>query len=75
MDELDIMKPEAWIEHYNLDDVDAEGLIKKAEVKSKETAKEEEKEGKSSFEFNKEARINSEYVFDNLLPPLMISLM
>lgn len=40
-----------------------------------EKEEEKKKEDNEEFEFNKDARVNSEFVFDNLLPPLLISWM
>jgi len=46
----------------------------KIAAKKTEQPKEIDKE-ESGFEFNKHAHVNSEFVFDNILPPLLIAFM
>ena len=73
LDEIDIKKPDVVINQYTIFDVDATGKVKniiQQAAKPKEVEKAEE-----GFEINRDARINSEFVFDNILPPLLIALM
>ena len=74
MNDVDVKQPDAQVTQYTIYDVTESGQVisnKRQEVKKIEEPKEEKEE----FEFNKDARVNSEFVFDNVLPPLLIAWM
>ena len=73
LDEIDIKKPDVVINQYTIFDVDATGKVKNI-IQQAQKPKEVEK-AEEGFEVNRDARINSEFVFDNILPPLLIAFM
>lgn len=73
LDEVDIRKPDVQINKYTIYDVDQSGKVVGATQKP--IVKEVEEKKDEGFEFNKQARLNSDFVFDNILPPLLIAWM